>query len=91
MNAINNHAILTFRDHFDMASHPILVKVKLEKYIFLYILYITTHKMGKRKASVDHSSSSRHVKVEIVEKQLDVETPYLGNLFFQIKPVSKQC
>ncbi|KAL0141829.1 RNA polymerase I associated factor, A49-like protein [Mucor lusitanicus] len=43
--------------------------------------------MGKRKASVDHSSSSRHVKVEIVEKQLDVETPYLAT-FPGTKPAS---
>ncbi|EPB82122.1 hypothetical protein HMPREF1544_11159 [Mucor circinelloides 1006PhL] len=43
--------------------------------------------MGKRKASVDHSSSSRHVKVEIVEKQLDVETPYLAT-FPGTKPSS---
>jgi hypothetical protein len=33
--------------------------------------------MGKRKGSVDQSSS-RHVKLAVVEKQLDVETPYLG-------------
>ncbi|KAG2198997.1 hypothetical protein INT46_005537 [Mucor plumbeus] len=42
--------------------------------------------MGKRKNSVDHSSS-RHVKVEIVEKKLDVETPYLAT-FPGTKPSS---
>lgn len=46
--------------------------------------------MGKRKNSVDHSSS-RHVKVEIVEKQLDVETPYLGKFPYSIYRNSTKC
>lgn len=37
--------------------------------------------MGKRKSTEEHTSS-RHVKVNAVEKETDVETPYLGNSFF---------
>ncbi|KAI8987878.1 RNA polymerase I associated factor, A49-like protein [Mycotypha africana] len=43
--------------------------------------------MGKRKNSEEHSSSKRPVKVEIVEKLNDVETPYLAT-FPGIKPPS---
>ncbi|OBZ83697.1 DNA-directed RNA polymerase I subunit rpa49 [Choanephora cucurbitarum] len=43
--------------------------------------------MGKRKSSVDHSASSRHVKVEVIEKQAEVESPYLAT-FPGTKPVA---
>lgn len=51
--------------------------------------------MGKRKSTEEHSTS-RHVKVNTVEKESEVETPYLGKAFLlfiiisliQHKPVS---
>lgn len=43
--------------------------------------------MGKRKSTEEHSTS-RHVKVNTVEKESEVETPYLGKTFFHLIIIS---
>jgi hypothetical protein len=72
------------RDYFWQVSHhfsnqnPKFEKKKLALLLFQLWTHIYYLAMGKRKGSVDQSSS-RHVKLSVVEKQAEVETPYLGN------------